>query len=1331
MSKQRKVDDELLKDYVNGRLDSVLEAKVAALLEKHPKLLARLEALSQDGLIHQVRAVNVEEPARTTLPLSVPSKTPGPTSPVLDQMPPELSLSAEYQVLKELGRGGMGVVYLARHLSTDRNEVLKVLNPSLYEHQGAKQRFLNEIKAVARLNHPNIVTCYGIVPAGELVVFAMEYVPGIDLNEFIRRNKPIPVALACNFAKQIATALSAAHAQGLVHRDIKPANIMVYRQDGELQLKILDFGLAKVTNSTGGADLTLDGTMLGTPQYMSPEQILNSAKADIRSDIYSLGCTLYHLLNTRPPFSGTAGEIMVAHTSHNAPLLSTLRSDVSQELALVVARMMAKSPEGRYPFPSEVLKALEPFANSLNNASYGSDIFADATPNHGVSMRDTSIADATATFHSNIKPGSPHFSIAQGSPSTQPNHLSPTKTAAPSSAVGTWRSNQKLLTAGGVAFGFVLLFLMAAVLTGWPASKQNNKTVAQDGQSSKEEPNTNAIPWVPIFANGQFGPDITTDQRLGIENGALRFQEEFIWNPGVQLANFRVRLEFRKQLDDGATLIFRSKGNESDRYILGLIPMDKHSADIGSVHRIYGGDFVGKYLCIDEGKPFLYDPDHWHVLDLTVSGSSIHATLDNQVISDCIDSSFREGEIGLTGSTSNNFEIRNFSYQRLPDTQIETPISAEKPSTLVSSDTWEANQEASTFLTLFNGVDMTHWKYEGSIPQLWSVQDGALQAKRGYPNWDQFINELPEQMRTVRDDFDNFELKVRMKLEESGYTGIVLRRKNEECLEINLATNSNVAGKVTQWAPVRWKLRRELFPPANKLVTIPPNQWFDVRILLAKQRLRLLINEKLIWDEKITGCEDAGPIAFWQPPSSTAKTWIEKVEIRPLSEQEVISFTNNNLMGRRGEQIEELDVQWGPPQNWAQMGSELVCSPGSADLSRIVFGDPAWQDYQLDFDVMFPAVPSSFVTLFDYQQLEDHDFFRISPFSGRVYLGQMSGQNAQNAREPLRPSRWYHFCIITSGTSRRCFIDGDEVARLEGKSHSQGRVGFSIGNLDAGYQFRFRNVRVTLLNENEPTVIPFFDNELAIGPDVAEELSFAWSPPENPDPDAILQEAKRDIDLAQYETALAKLVWFRQHVAEIKKASTAVRNSISMTAWERLIQNYPPAEAPLLQLSNTARERALSSESDSLDAFKDLAVINRALKADDETCRVFNQLHHANPDAAKSVFPYAQRALIKTKSHELYGKYIDPIKDQQRYIAQFLVGLASARNDPNEALYNKTTYKMFAYHSTCLIGVLALNQRLEEANSVAQMAREAWNDPAFHAEVDSALSGKLPEAWPN
>lgn len=271
----------------------------------------------------------------------------------------------QYRVLEELGRGGMGRVYKAVHQTMGRFVALKLLAPDLTKTDRAKELFQREVKAAARLNHPNIVTAYDANQAGDRFFLVMEYVDGPNLSQLVREQGPLPVEQACEYIRQVAVGLDYAHDMGLIHRDVKPSNLLVQQTTAGPQVKILDFGLALVRGgdvATGESVPGAANTVLGTPDYVSPEQARNQFKVDGRSDLYSLGCTFYFLLTGEPPFvGGTALEKMVRHTSDAPVSVQTKRPEVPEPVAAVVHKLLAKNPKWRYQKAGELAADLAAF----------------------------------------------------------------------------------------------------------------------------------------------------------------------------------------------------------------------------------------------------------------------------------------------------------------------------------------------------------------------------------------------------------------------------------------------------------------------------------------------------------------------------------------------------------------------------------------------------------------------------------------------------------------------------------------------------------------------------------------------------------------------------------------------------------------------------------------------------------------------------------------------------------------------------------------------------------------------------------------------------------
>jgi len=346
----------------------LLNPQRSAAAEKHvagcESCCDAVQKAPDDTLVHQLREAAtlpaLPAPAASTPPdqetINHPASADAPFEP-----PDDLARHPRYRLLKLLGAGGMGAVYQAEHGVMRRLVALKVINREYTSNRAAAERFQREIRAAAQLHHPNIVAAYDAEQAGETHFLVMEYIDGVNLAQLVAEKGLLPVAEACEYVRQAALGLHHAHERGMVHRDVKPHNL-IRSADGVV--KLLDFGLASVVEC-GEGQLTGTNAIMGTPDYIAPEQAENTHAADARSDIYSLGCTLYHLLTGRPPFTYPSTLLkLVAHREEAPAPVRAVRPDVPEELAAVLSRMMAKAPVDRYQTAAEVAAALAPFADA-------------------------------------------------------------------------------------------------------------------------------------------------------------------------------------------------------------------------------------------------------------------------------------------------------------------------------------------------------------------------------------------------------------------------------------------------------------------------------------------------------------------------------------------------------------------------------------------------------------------------------------------------------------------------------------------------------------------------------------------------------------------------------------------------------------------------------------------------------------------------------------------------------------------------------------------------------------------------------------------------------
>ncbi len=365
-----------LQEFIDGRLQGEAFAAVEKHIEHCQECCEKLNDQPDNTLLALAREVATIGPPGDEFAIAKTAQAE--TMLADDTIPAPLVDHPRYRVFERIGMGGMGAVYKAEHRLMRRIVALKVVHPRLLSNPSAVERFEREVHLAAKLSHPNIVVSYDADEAGGLHFLAMEYVEGETLDLRIQRHGPTSVRQACRWIEQAALGLEHAHDQGMAHRDIKPANLMI---TPEGDVRILDFGLSRIvtervtpTEATSSPltseTETRTDMILGTPDYVAPEQIVDSSRADIRSDIYSLGCSLYFLLAGKSPFHqrNLSGKLS-AHQNEPFPDIREQRSDIPAALHAVLNRMTAKDPEARFQTPAEVAAQLHSIVEELTKPS--------------------------------------------------------------------------------------------------------------------------------------------------------------------------------------------------------------------------------------------------------------------------------------------------------------------------------------------------------------------------------------------------------------------------------------------------------------------------------------------------------------------------------------------------------------------------------------------------------------------------------------------------------------------------------------------------------------------------------------------------------------------------------------------------------------------------------------------------------------------------------------------------------------------------------------------------------------------------------------------------
>lgn len=396
------------------------------------------------------------------------------------------TLAEKYLIEELIKHGGMGAVYRGKHVLMDKTVAVKVLRPSLALDNDVVARFSREAKAASRISHPHAVnvTDFGEDENG-VVFLVMEYLDGQTLKEVVKAEGPLELARATEIIRQVAGALDAAHEQGVIHRDLKSDNIMLSQTNGGDWAKVLDFGIAKIQQANGAPDpdITAANLVIGTPQYMSPEQCAQSGPLDARSDIYSFGIILYEMLAGRVPFSGESPTIiMMKQVQDPPPPIREARPGLPESVAKVVERALAKQPAERFQSAGEFSAALSEAAN----ASVQSAVIAapETTPIAPVALAD----DDEVTL---VRPRAADEVTVVRPPRLEPRYQEPVVEASPLPSVNPWRIMIPAAIVLVAVFGVVFLLTRGNGQTGGSANlnfNANQSVLAPDPNSQPVQP---------------------------------------------------------------------------------------------------------------------------------------------------------------------------------------------------------------------------------------------------------------------------------------------------------------------------------------------------------------------------------------------------------------------------------------------------------------------------------------------------------------------------------------------------------------------------------------------------------------------------------------------------------------------------------------------------------------------------------------------------------------------------------------------------------------------------------------------------------------------------